>query len=331
MRNGSNPQKTQDKISLSINHRVVVVVFIPKPEGYYEKVLEVFKLCLESLIRTNNKKYKITVVNNGSCKELEDLLASYSREEIDCIIQHSSNIGKIDALIGAARGAREDYITLTDADIMFLDNWDNEVMKVFKTFRKVGSVSPIPFRHGLFYGTSSVFRQILFQGLKFKYVEVPDNFEDHNRYLSSINWNNEIDPHNKWPVIERNNVRAIVGSGHQVLTVKREVLFEKVPTEPSLTLVGGDSEYKYVDEPIDKSGRMRLSTYKNKAFHIGNEVEPWMHRKLEDSIENAGSNKRRERYESFEPNNSLTSKFNQKAYGLRKAILKKLFRLYYKQ
>ncbi len=331
MRTGWNPQKNQDKIKLDSNHRVVIVVFIPKPEGYYEKVLDVFKLCLNSLIKANKGSYKITVVNNGSCIELKELIASYPEEEVDCVINHSTNIGKIDALIGAARNSRENYITLTDADILFLENWDTEVLDVFKSFEKVGSVSPISTRHGLYYGTSSVLGRILFKGIKFNYMAIPENFEDHNRYLSSINWNNEEDPNEKWPVIEKNGVKAIIGSGHQVLTLKREILFETVPVEPSLTLVGGDSEYKYVDEPIDKSGRMRLSTFRNKAYHMGNEIEPWMLRKLEDSIGNAGLNKSRESYESFEPNNSLTSKFNQKLYGLRKTILKKLFRFYYKQ
>jgi len=332
MRTGWNPQKSQSKIKLDTNHRVVIVVFIPKPEGYYEKVLEVFKLCLDSLIRVNTNNYKITVVNNGSCKELEELLRSYSSREIDCIINHSSNIGKIDALIGAARGSRENYITLTDTDILFLDNWDKEVLEIFKAFKKVGSVSPIPVRQGLFYGTSSVLGRILFHGLKYRYAEIPENFEDHNKYLSSINWNQEKDPDNKWPVIENNNVRAIIGSGHQVLTIKRDILFETVPVEPSLTLVGGDSEYKYVDEAIDKSGRMRLSTFRNKAYHMGNEVEPWMLKKLAESKERGDIKTNENFYTEPDENNHLkiSSKLKQKAYGFRKAVFKRLFRLYCK-
>lgn len=332
MRTGLNPQKSHSKIKLDSNHRVIIVVFIPKPEGYYEKVLDVFKLCLNSLITANSNSYKITVVNNGSCKELEELLKSYSSREIDCIIHHSTNIGKIDALIGAARGSREDYITLTDTDILFLDKWDKEVLEIFKTFKNVGSVSPIPFRHGLFYGTSSVLGRILFHGLKFRFTGIRENFEDHNRYLSSINWNQEKDLNNKWPVIEKSKVRAIIGSGHQVLTLKREILFDTVPVEPSLTLVGGDSEYRYVDEPIDKSGRMRLSTFRNKAFHMGNEVEPWMLKKLAESKEGGGLETKENFYNEPGENShrKYSSKLKQKVYGFRKAIFKKLFRLFYR-
>lgn len=331
MRKGWNPQKTQEKIKLSVNHRVVIVVFIPKPEGYYENVLDVFKLSLDSLIRANNDSYKITVVDNGSCEELRNLLLTYSKKEVDCIIQHSTNIGKIDALIGAARSSREEYITLSDTDILFLEDWEKAVMDVFRSFDKVGSVSPIPVRQGLFYGTSSVLGQILAQRVKFNFAKIPENFEDHNRYLSSINWNNEKDPDNKWPVIEKNGVKAIIGSGHQVLTIKREILFETVPLEPSLTLVGGNSEYKYVDEPIDKAGLMRLSVYENKAYHMGNEIESWMLEKLQNNRQNftdAVSNNTNQNLNG-NSNANFTKNLRQKAYGLRKAVLKRMFRIFY--
>lgn len=326
MRKGQNPQKSQKKIRLEVNHRVIMVVFIPELNGYYENTLEVFKLSLDSLIQNSHGNYKITVVNNGSCSELEELLSSYSSKAIDCIIKHGDNIGKIDALIGAARGSREEYITLTDADILFLRNWDKEVMNVFYAFKNAGSVSPIPFRHGLFYGTSSVFREILFKRLKFSYQEIPENFEDHNRYLSSINWNNELDIEIKWPVVERNGIKAIVGSGHQVLSLKREILLSKVPKIPSLTLVGGDSELRYVDEPIDKAGLMRLSTYRNFAFHMGNVVEPWMKEKLEESKSCAEvkSISTREFKKS-----GFSSRLSHKLYIIRKHLFKGVFRLFY--
>lgn len=332
MRTGRNPQKDLQKIKMYTQHRVVVVVFIPELDGYYEKALEVFRLCLNSLIKNNSGNYKITVVNNGSCFELKELLESYSENQIDCIISHSSNIGKIDALIGAARGSREDYITLTDSDILFLKNWDGEIMNIFQNFKNVGSVSPIPFRHGLYYGTSSTLKDVVLNRVKFHELEIPENFDDHNKYLSSINWGGEKDSSIKWPVIERNDVRAIIGSGHQVLTIKRDILFKTVPIDPSLTLVGGNSEYKYIDEPIDKSGRLRLSTFRNLAYHMGNEVESWMLEKLEDQIPEVSNVKDHFTYspENDKIKSDLWSNFNHKIYEFKKTLIKNLFRIYYK-
>ena len=85
-----------------------------------------------------------------------------------------------------------------------------------------------------------------------------------------------INPKKKWPVIEQEGLKAIVGSSHQVLTINRDILFTTTPSHPSLMLLGGESEHNYVDMPIDKSGKLRLSTYNNYAFHIGNVIESWM-------------------------------------------------------
>ena len=186
MRTGSNPHKVQKKIGLKVNHRVIVVVFIPELTGYYKDSQDVFKLCLKSLIAANKGDYAITVVNNGSCTEVHDFISNYSEGEIDTIIHHSYNIGKIDAMIGAARGAREDLITLTDADILFMENWNCATQEVFSAFGKAGSVSPIPFRHGLFYGTSSVFKEVILGRSNFSYKAIPENFDDQNKYLSRL-------------------------------------------------------------------------------------------------------------------------------------------------
>lgn len=326
MRTGSNPEKTAKKISLETNHRVIVVVFIPALTGYYKNSLEVFQLCLQSLINANKGNYSITLVNNGSCKEVSDFLKiNLNNKNIDTLISHNTNIGKIDALIGAARGCREDFITLSDSDILFIKNWDLATMNVFQAFNKAGSVSPIPFRHGLFYGTSSAMKEVLFGRAKFYRKEIPENFEYHNKYLTSINWNNEIDDKIKWPIIESNKVKAILGSGHQILTLRKSIIHSKIPVEPSLTLVGGNSEYRYVDEPVDKAGLMRLSTFHNYAFHIGNQVEAWM--KDVPCLEN------------FQEKNSPKLKsikgskknMDHRIYIIKKHLIKRLFKIIYRE
>jgi hypothetical protein len=277
MRIGINPQKLEKKIELTTYHRIIVVVFIPELKGFYEKSFEVFKLCINSLISSVHNKTAITIVNNGSCSEVSSFLNEYLRlNKIDTLIHHSINIGKIDAMIGAARGVREKLITLSDSDILFKGEWQKNVEDVFTKFNNVGSVSPIPVRQTEYYGTSSTLKQILLKKIKFNRVAIPENFDDYNKYLQSINWNLEVDPLVKWPVISNNGFKAVLGSGHQVLTIDRDILFTTVPTFASLTLVGGSSEYDYVDIPIDRANKLRLSTYNNYAYHMGNTPEKWM-------------------------------------------------------
>lgn len=329
MRVGSNPQKQERKVTLTTHHRIVVVVYIPNEEGFYKDSFEVFKTSMDSLVSTTNSKAAITVVNNGSHVKVSDFLNAYLAEnKIDTLISHNTNIGKIDALIGAARGAREQYITLTDADILFVAGWQEKVEEVFAKFPNVGSVSPIPVQRGLYFGTSSVLKQILLRKIKFKLRPIPENFAAYNKYLGSINWTLESDDEILWPVVEKNGSRAIIGSGHQVLTIDRNILFQRTPTNPSLTLVGGMSENNYVDFPIDKSGKLRLATYHNFAYHMGNNLEKWMMKVQESNL--IGSSTTGEEVKMTPPLPDLfNNRWNNKWFSLKKMIIKKLFYLFY--
>jgi len=323
-----NPQKKERKLIMTTHHRIIIVVYIPNEEGFYKNSFNVFKLCLDSLISTINSKAAITIVNNGSYQKLLDFLNVYLKEKkIDTLITHNLNIGKIDAQIGAARGSREKYITLSDADILFVKGWQEEVEQVFGNFKNVGSVSPIPVRRGLMAGTSSVLKQIIFRKVKFKFKVIPENFENYNKFLVSINWGKETDKEKKWPVVENNGINAIVGSAHQVLTIDRDILFTTSPTNPSLILVGGESEHNYVDIPIDKAGKLRLATYNNYAYHIGNTLEPWMNSVHDNNLIRDVANLEI----VMRPLSSdlFNTRLKNKFYGLKKKIIKKAFSLIY--
>ena len=277
MRVGMNPQKQSKKIELQFQHRLIIVVFIPAMDGYYKNIFEVFKLCLESAISTINSSCAITIVNNASCLEVTDFLnEKFKNKEINSVIQHNENIGKMDALIGAAKGSREPLITLSDVDILFKYGWQQEVEKIFVSMKNVGSVSPISVRKSMRYGTTTTLKNILLKKVRLNFTAITENYENYNLYLKSINWKIEEDRNLKWPVIEKNNIKAILGSGHQIMTLNRLIFHTTVPAEPSLTLVGNESEFIYCDEPIDIAGGMRLATYNNYAYHMGNTVEDWM-------------------------------------------------------
>lgn len=287
MRIGMNPQKQDNKIVLKTNHRIIVVVYIPDFKGYYKNIFEVFKLCLESIIATKNDRCAVTVVNNASCLEVSEFIdANFKNGNIDCVIHHNENIGKIDAIIGAARGVREPLITMTDTDILFKNGWQENIEDIFMKIKDTGSVSPMSFRKSINYGTSSTLKKILLRKIKFRFLPIPENFDEHNKNLESINREKEVSKDSLWPVIEENGVKAIVGSGHQVLTIRREILFKTVPTSPCFVPVGLDSEFKYVDEPINKAGGLRLATYNNYAYHMGNAVEDWMFDVQQDNVKN---------------------------------------------
>ena len=326
MRVGMNPQKQSKKIQLKCQHRLIIVVFIPSLDGYYKNVLEVFKLCLDSAITTTNSNCAITVVNNASCIEVAQYLnAKLEEGTLDTVVHHQENIGKIDALIGAARASREPIITVSDVDILFKQGWQVEIEKVFANIKNVASMSPIPCRNFKNYETSSTLSKILFNKVKFKYQSIPENHIAHNKFLESFHWELETDENIKWPVIEFNGVKAIVGSGHQILSMRRELFFTTVPKEPSLVLVGNNSEFLYCDQPINISGGMRLTTYNNYAYHMGNTVEDWMRDLQEDNVANLKTSKKDSlvfKLPEFAP-----KKPNKSWYEFKKRIVHKLFNL----
>ena len=323
-----NPQKKEKKIELQFHHRLIIVVFIPSLEGYYKNVFDVFKLCLQSASTTSDSNCAITIVNNASCIEVQNYLnKQFENKTINCLINHNENIGKMDALIGAAKSSREPLITLSDVDILFKQGWQSEVEKIFINFENVGSVSPIPCRKIMNYGTTSTLQKIILKKLKLTFEKINENFDDHNKYLKSINWEQEEDSELKWPVIQYKNIKAILGSGHQIMTINRKIFFKYVPVEPSLTLVGNQSEFIYCDQPIDFSGGLRLATYNNFAYHMGNTVETWM-------LEVQNKNLKETKQTFLAPKDYKRIKFiNRKRiklfFFMKQRMIVKLFRLFY--
>lgn len=327
MRIGMNPQKQENKIKLKSNHRIVIVAYVPDLQGYYADVFEVFKLCIASVNATKNSSCELTIVNNGSCKEVTDYINYlYQSNEINCVIHHRENIGKMDALIGAARTSREEFITLSDIDILYTKGWQEQIEDLFHSIPNVGSVSPISVRASHSYATFSSQLKILLRKVKFEFGEIKENFDPHNRFLESINWCKEKTDNLKWPIISYGTKKAILGSSHQVLTIRRELLFTHVPIEPSFILVGNLSEYNYIDLPIDLSNKLRLATYNNFAYHMGNRVEDWML-----SVQKENNCNKSDCIIDLKNRDSVSKdlKYETIKYRIKKKLVKKIFKIFY--
>jgi len=323
MRIGNNPQKKDFKVDMKSNHRIIMVVFIPELSGYYLSMLEVVKSSIKSLVGTIPATSKITLVDNGSCKEVQDYLVDLLfKKDIESLQLLSENIGKIDALIGAARAAREPIITLTDCDILFKANWVFETVSIFNAFKNVSSISPIPSRRSFNYYTYSTKEAFLKGNLKLQFEPIKENFEEFNKFLESINWEKENVDNLPWPVVYSNNIKAIVGSDHQVITVRRDVLFNNSPKEPSLIKVGNESEQNHVDFAIDSSGGLRLATYNFYALHMGNTLEDWM---LEKSLSDSDRPKEIPALQLVPKLNYISK--NNVAYKVKKKLIKHVFKI----
>jgi hypothetical protein len=273
MRIGNNPHKDKVIPQSDYLHQVVIPVYIPHQEGYFKDSLKILQLCLQSLLKTVHSKTYITVVNNGSCKIVVVYLDQlYHEGQIQEVI-HSENVGKLNAVLKGLAGNNIELVTIADADVLFLDNWQVETTKIFRALPKAGAVGIVP-QFNMFKNKCGniLFDNIFNPKLKFIPIKSPEGLI---RFYDSIGWNRS---YNKDYLqyglgLEQNDVKVFVGSGHFVATYKKQ-MFQEMKSYLNYKL-GGDSE-NYLDTLTLKYDYWRVTTYNNYAYHMGNVLEDWM-------------------------------------------------------
>lgn len=273
MRIGNNPHKDEVILQSDYLHQVVIPVYIPHQEGYFKDSLEILQLCLQSLLKTVHDKTYITVVNNGSCKGVMDYLDQLYYEGLIQELIHTENIGKLNAVLKGLAGNNIELVTIADADVLFLDNWQFETTKIFRTLPKAGVVGIVP-QFNMFKNKCG---NILFDTLfseKLKFIPIQSS-EGLIRFYDSIGWDRSYNKdYLKYGLgLEHNGVKMYVGSGHFVATYKKQ-MFQEMKSHLNYKL-GGDSE-NYLDTLPLQYDYWRVTTYDNYAYHMGNVIEDWM-------------------------------------------------------
>lgn len=285
MRIGSNPEKFNKDILSRAYHRIVVPVYIPNFEGYFKDAFEVLRLNIESLLLTVHDKTRITIYNNNSTPAVKAYIEEiYDKYEIvDQIFHSKENLGKINAILAAVKGNLEPLITITDSDVLFEHDWQKNVESVFLSFPGAGMVSPVP--NSIAYKPFTA--NNWFAGLcgksriRFEAVREPVEMK---RFESSLGSEVKLysDIHlQKYLVFTNKKAKAVMGSGHFVATLRREV-FDKGSTNPAFIKIQGGVENNFIDLPNEDLGYLRLSTLTNHAYHMGNVPEQWMREKFEN-------------------------------------------------
>jgi hypothetical protein len=275
MRIGFNPHKDQQQGQSECLHQIIIPVYIPNQEGYFKDSFQILQLCLNSLFKTIHNKTYITIVNNGSgefVKEyLDELLKSGKIQELI----HTQNIGKLNAILKGIVGNSFSLITITDADVLFLKNWQEATYTVFENFPKAGAVCPTPSSRSLRTHTANIYWDLFFSSrLIFSNVINRDALRMFAQSVGDINFYNEVQLE-KYLTISNKNIKAVVGAGHFVTTFRGEI-FNTIENRHTKYKLGGDSESKFLDISVVKKGFWRLSTANNYAYHLGNVFEDWM-------------------------------------------------------
>jgi len=278
MRIGYHPHKDQKQEDTKYLHQVIIPVFIPNEEGYFKDAFIIFQNCLQSLLKTAHEKTFITIVNNGCCNKVVTYLnILFEGSKIHELI-HTSNIGKLNAILKGLAGNNIGLVTISDADVLFKPHWQQETCKVFNAFPKAGVVGLIP-QFKLFESNCGNIFFDTFFSKKVKFANV-ENKNDLVQFYESIGWDKNYNPHyleKNLKIIDEQAV-AIIGAGHVVATYKKE-LFETIKTYIGFKM-GGNSE-SYLDKAPLYKGMWRLTTNGNFAYHMGNVYEHWMQEELE--------------------------------------------------
>ncbi len=287
MRKGLNPHKDKPQEQSDFVHQVILPVFIPNQEGYFKDSFRILQICLESLFKTAHNKTFISIINNGSCKEIKEYLDQlFISQKIHEVI-HTANIGKLNSVVKGLVGNNIELVTIADSDVFFLENWQRETVKIFNAFPKAGVVGIVPqFRNFSHSCGNLIFENLFSKKLKFTEVKNPEAME---KFFHSIWGDASFNPaHLKWNLtIENEKSIAVVGSGHFVATY-RKAIFDETKTYFGYKM-GVDTEL-YLDEIPLKKGLWRLTTNDNYAYHMGNAFEDWMQEILDKITSNTAKN-----------------------------------------
>lgn len=277
MRKGYNPTKGGKLVNKEpCDHRVIIPLHIPHEKDYFKDAYKIFELCLFSILKTASSKLKVSIISNKCSDEINQRLLKLCQDyEVDELIIEKEGIGKINSLLKALRTVEERLVTITDADVLFLDHWEDEVTSVFKSFPKAGAVCPVPVYRKHLDLTANIWFDYFFSNkLKFRPVKDVEALEN---FAKSIGWPflREEFKDVIGTLKAQDGTIAVLGCSHFVATYKSEV-FKALPDKNSVYLIDGDSEFLYMDKPVISMGGYRLATYTNNAYHLGNVLEPWM-------------------------------------------------------
>ncbi len=278
MRSGSNPMRRGGRPLLPYKrHRVIIPLYIPQgSDGYYSDALEIFGFCLASLAATADPaQVSVTVINNAAVPEALPIIQRYIEAGlIDRHVQHTLNRGKPDPVIGELHASYEPFITIADADTLFLAGWLNAVERVYREFPAAGCVGPFPAPNLRLWFTTAAWEHAVTRGrlrvggfadrpgmLRFQ-----DSLGLERPIFSAFDQRTQI-------AMQRNGTTALLGSGHFVCTMRREVI-RRFHHQPAMA--GLFHGLRALDEQVDREGYMRLSTPDAFVLHMGNRKEAWM-------------------------------------------------------
>jgi hypothetical protein len=271
---GMNPGRGKASAYRPARITAAVLVHIPHFAGYFEGRLPVLIACLTSLVEHTSVPLDLLVFDNASCEEVRAYLQEMQgRGVIQLLLRSARNLGKAGALrliFGAAPG---ELVAYSDDDFYFFPGWLEAQLELLDGFPRVGMVSgysiPTLFTPERISATLEFGRgegAELQQGKFIPEEWIRDWALSTGRKPAQELANAAALQEYR---VEYRGLRAYAAANHDQFLAPRHVIQQCLPAEWSGKLMG---EMLELDEAVNRSGYLRLSTSQRTAQHIGNRL-----------------------------------------------------------
>jgi glycosyltransferase involved in cell wall biosynthesis len=272
MRVGQNPAKFVKNVKRPERITVAVLTYVPFMSGYYAEMLDVIKICLDSLIANSDLPHDLMVFDNGSCKEMQEYLRGLQEQgHIQYLLLSDKNLGKGGAWNILLAGAPGEIIAYTDSDAYFYPGWLSRSVELLETYPRVGMVTARPFRQNETANSKTLAWAKRTRGVKVENGEFID-WENFWSFVRSLG--NSEEQAREWfntsqdTRLTYKGVSAIVGASHWQFTTWKKTLQDFLPFDMSRPM----GQVKQLDERMNSDGYLRLMPTEILAQNMSNRV-----------------------------------------------------------
>lgn len=271
---GMNPARNKN-ISYSPSRvTAAMMTYIPNLEGYFTHRLDVLKLSLDSLIHSVAGQADIMILNNGSCAQVREYLdRQLESGKIGYLLHSRRNLGVIGGFKILFNAAPGEIIAYSDDDVLYYPGWMEAHLNILDTFPKAGMISGAPVGYSSEHAVMAVedFISSNPPGLTIQEKPRVEAWEKSwavstgrpvSEHLQTV-----LDTPNKHLVYQ--GVEAVQSAKHFQFVTPKKVICEAFSPNWSGSLMDG---LVTLDESVDKSGYLRLTTPQRFSRHIGNTV-----------------------------------------------------------
>ena len=272
MRKGQNPAKFIQKVAKPKNITVALLNYIPFVSGFYEKMPDVLKLCLNSIWDHTDVPYDLMVFDNGSCQEVKDyLLAAHSQGKIQYLILSEKNLGKGGAWNIVFDAAPGEIVVYTDNDVYYSPGWLSKSLQILEAYPRVGMVTGRPIRtKPELYTKTLEWAEATPDAIIERGQLMP--WEDYRDFVMSLGTNEE-QARQQYETGEGDvrltyrGVCAYVGASHWQFLSRKSILREFLPFDMSRPM----GQVLQLDERMNEAGYLRLMTSEPLAQNMSND------------------------------------------------------------